>query len=114
MEGQNNLGLNKENRMWRMLKRTFVSRDTSFWKESTKIQTELNKINCDQRLAQLGETSLKDGSVRGEYIEMFLKITNGLEVVKWWKELNVKKLSVNHKILLFDNKLNSYEEFNVK
>ena len=51
---------------------------------ATKIPTKLSKISNDQRLAQLGKTSIKDRRVRGDLIQMF-KIMKGLEVVKWEK-----------------------------
>ena len=47
-------------------------------------------MSYDQRLAQLGLTSLKDRRVRGELIQMF-KIMKRLEVVEWEKDFNIKE-----------------------
>ena len=49
----------------------------------------MSKQNYDQRLVELGLTSLKDRTVKGDLIQMF-KIMKKLEVVEWEKDLNAK------------------------
>jgi hypothetical protein len=59
-------------------------------RRATKIPTKLSRLSYDQRLAELGLTSLKDRRVRGDLIQMF-KIMKGLDVVEWEKDLNIKE-----------------------
>ena len=57
-------------------------------RKATKIQKKLSKLSCDQRIAELGKTSIKDRKVREDLKQMF-KIMKGLEVVEWEKDLNI-------------------------
>ena len=63
-------------------------------------------MSYDQRLAQLGLTSLKDRKVRGYLIQMF-KIMNGLDVVKWEKDLSIREITRGHNLSYYRESLNS-------
>ena len=66
-------------------------------RRATKIPTKLSKLSYDQRLAELGLTSLKDRRVRGDLIQMF-KIMKRLEVEEWEKYLNIKERTRGHNL----------------
>ena len=65
-------------------------------------------MSYDQRLAQLGLTSLKDRRVRGELIQMF-KIMKRLEVVEWEKDFNIKERRRGYNLSYY-NRVGSHEK----
>ena len=55
-------------------------------RRATKMSTQLKRLTYQDRLIRLGLTTLEIRRARGDLIQ-FYKIINGLEVVKWTREL---------------------------
>ena len=66
-------------------------------RKATKTLKKLSKLIHDQRLAELGLTSLKDKRMRGDLIQMF-KIMKRLEVLELEKHLNIKVRTREHNL----------------
>ena len=67
-----------------------INKSERVQRRATRIPTGLEKLEYEERLKRLSQTTLKDRRLRGDLFEMY-KVMSNRENINWGKSPNLRK-----------------------